>query len=74
MRLYDSINPATVRGIMESYNLMGFVIADEAAESVDFLFDTGDDVFETLSFNHLERETSDGSYKKVVNLMTKFAR
>jgi len=70
----DMTNPATVRGIMESYNLMGFVIADEAAESVDFLFDTGDDVFETLSFNHLERETSDGSYKKVVNLMTKFAR
>lgn len=70
----DMTNPATVRGIMESYNLMSFVIVDEAAESVDFLFDTGDDVFETLSFNHLEREASDGSYKKVVNLMTKIAR
>lgn len=70
----DMTNPATVRGIMESYNLMSFVIVDEAAETVDFLFDTGDDVFETLSFNHLEREASDGSYKKVVNLMTKIAR
>lgn len=70
----DMTNPATVRGIMEAYNLMSFVIADEAAEHVDFLFDTGDDVFETLSFNHLEREASDGSYKKVVNLMTKIAR
>lgn len=70
----DMTNPATVRGIMEAYNLMSFVIVDEAAETVDFLFDTGDDVFETLSFNHLEREASDGHYKKVVNLMTKIAR
>lgn len=74
MESIDMTNPATVRGIMESYNLMGFVIADEASETVDFLFDTGDDVFETLSFNHLEREASDGSYKKVVNLMTKLTR
>lgn len=70
----DMTNPATVRGIMEAYNLMSFVIVDEAAERADFLFDTGDDVFESLSFNHLEREASDQSYKKVINLMTKIAR
>jgi hypothetical protein len=56
---------------MESYNLMCFVIVDEVNEYAKFLFDTGEDSFETLSFSSLERESSDSTYKKVVNLMTK---
>ena len=63
-----------IRPIMESYNLMGFAIVNETLETVKFLFDTGDDQFETLSFTHLERESNDGNYKKVINLMTKMAR
>jgi hypothetical protein len=67
----DFSNPAVIRGIMESYNLMCFVIVDEVNEYAKFLFDTGEDSFETLSFSSLERESSDSTYKKVVNLMTK---
>lgn len=70
----DLEKPALARGIMESYNLMGIVIVDEASEIAKFIFDTGDDVYETLSFNRLERETSDSGYKKVINLMTKMSR
>ena len=64
-------NAAVARKIMESYNLIAFVIVDEVNEYARFLFDSGDDNFETLSFSSLERESSDSTYKKVVNLMTK---
>ena len=59
---------------MDAYNLMAFVIVNEATECVKFLFDDGDHEYETLSFSHLERESADGSYKKVINLMTKLSR
>lgn len=65
---------SVIRPIMESYNLMCFSIIDESMETVKFIFDTGDDNYETLSFTHLEREAADGNYKKVINLMTKLAR
>lgn len=61
----------TCRLLMESYNLMGMVIADESMEVAKFIFDTGEDDFENLSFNSLEREATDGSYRKVVNLLSK---
>lgn len=61
----------TCRLLMESYNLMGIVIIDESMEVAKFLFDTGEDDFEVISFNNLERESSDGSYRKVVNLLSK---
>lgn len=61
--------------IMEAYNLMGIVIADEPAEVADFIWDEGNDAnYETLSFRHLERESDDRNYKKVINLMTKISR
>ena len=61
----------TCRLLMESYNLMSIVIVDETMEVAKFLFDTGEDDFEVISFNNLERESSDGSYRKVVNLLSK---
>lgn len=64
-------NAMVARKIMESYNLIAFVIVDEVNELAKFLFDSGDDNFETLPFSSLERESSDSTYKKVVNLMTK---
>lgn len=67
-------NAGLARGILDSYNLMGLVIVDESLEVAKFIFDTGDDVYEHLSFTHLEREGSDNGYKKVINLMTKMAR
>ncbi len=67
-------DPKVIRGIMESYGLMSFIIVDESMEVAKFIFDTGEDVYENLAFNYLEREASDNSYKKVINLMTKMNR
>ena len=70
----DLEKPNVMRPIMESYNLMGVCIVDESAETAKFMYDTGDDIYEVLSFNHLERENNNGLDRKVVNLMTKMAR
>lgn len=67
----ENVNVA--RQIMEAYNLLSLEIVDESIEVVKFFFD-GDDFFETLSFNNLERESGDGMYKKVINLMSKMSR
>lgn len=67
-------NPKTAYAIMASYNFMGIAICDESLETAKFIYDTGDDMYETISFSHLEREASDGAYKKVINLMTKMQR
>ena len=63
----------TARNLLTKYNLLSLVIVDETIEVCKFLFD-GEDSFETLSFNNLERESGDGMYKKVLNLMTKMNR
>ncbi len=60
--------------VMDSYNLMGFVIIDESLELAKFLFDTGEAMWENLSFTSLERENSDNNYKKVINLLSKVSR
>lgn len=70
----DITKAPVIRKIMESYNLMSFVYSDEATESVSFIYDTGDDFYEIMSFNALEREASDQSTKKIINLMTKMSR
>ena len=67
-------NPKTAYAIMGSYNFMSIAICDESLETAKFIYDTGDDMYETISFSHLEREASDGAYKKVINLMTKMQR
>lgn len=69
---FESIK--TMNHILDAYNLMGFVIADETLEVAKFHFDTGEDMWETLSFTSLEKESNDNSYKKIVNLMSKISR
>lgn len=69
----DVEQPKVIRPIMESYSLMGFVIADESTEIAKFIFDTGDDNYEMLPFRSLERDASDTSYKKIINLMSKIS-
>lgn len=66
----DISKARTLLPIMEAYNLMAFVIADEVNEKEMFLFDDGSGEFETVSFTHLEREES-GNYKKIINLLAK---
>lgn len=70
----DIYNPNTMRGIMEGYNLMGAVIINEATEVCQFLWDTGEGFYDSVSFTNLEREASGGEYKKALNLMQKMYR
>ena len=70
----DMESISTVKALFNSLNLLAVVIVDESLEVVKFAFDADDPMWETVSFTHLEREASDNSYKKVVNLMTKIAR
>ena len=68
------MNATVARTIMESFNLLSISIVDESIEVARFIFDTGDDDYESLTFSALERESSDNTYKRVVNLMTKMSR
>ena len=59
------------RSILEAYNLMDIVIADESLEIAKFIFDDGAGVYEALTFDALEKQSNDNTYKKVVNLVSK---
>ena len=61
-------------GLFDSLNLMGICIVDESLEVAKFIYDEKEPSWETISFTHLERESSDNTYKRVVNLMTKISR
>lgn len=70
----DIMNVNYARKLLDSYNLMGICIINEATENASFLYDTGEDNYEKLTFSNLEREASDNSYKKIVNLLTKVSK
>lgn len=70
----DLYNVSFSRKLLDAYNFMGICIMNEATEVVSILYDTGDDNYERLTFSNLEREASDSSYKKMVNLLTKMNR
>lgn len=67
----DIADPYNAGIIMNGYNLLGLCIVDEALETVKFMWDTGEDTWEVLSFNSLEKDDKDNTYRKIVNLMTK---
>jgi hypothetical protein len=54
---------------ISSYNLFGIIIVDDSIESMKVLLDDGSNAFEEWSYQMLEREASDGSYKKLINLI-----
>lgn len=70
----DIMDPKVIRPIMENLSLMMFIVTDDSNETASILMDSGDDLFETISYTHLEREASDNSSKKIINLMTRMAR
>jgi hypothetical protein len=74
MHSIDILDVSHARKIMDSYNFMCMVIANQSTEVASFLYDTGDDTYEMIPFSGLEREASDNSYKKMVNLMAKISR
>ena len=70
----DIMNVNQARKLLDSYNFMCICVANESTEVANFIYDTGDDNYEMVSYTGLEREASDNSYKKMVNLLTKVAR
>lgn len=69
----DVLNPSVIIPIMESLNLLYFVIVDTVSESIKLFID-GQTQYEDISFSSLEKESGDSTYKKVINLMTKISR
>jgi hypothetical protein len=70
----DLHKESTCRTILNSYNLMDIIIADESLEYAKFLYDD-DSSFETIPFSALEKSSKDGgTYKKIINLMAKMNR
>lgn len=66
---FDINDPKNAIHFMQSYNLMGFAIADDSNEVLHLLLDNGSKNFEDISYRMLERETQDSTYKKLINLM-----
>ena len=62
------------RIILEAYNLMDVVIVDETLEIAKFLYDDGSGMYEALTFDALQKESSDNTYKKIINLVGKTNR
>ena len=70
----DIMNISNARKILDAYNFMCLCVANQSTEVASILYDTGDDTYEMIPFSGLEREASDNSYKKMVNLMAKISR
>lgn len=62
--------PSVMNKIMDAYNLLNFVIVDDNVEVAKFLTDTGDDVYELMTYDQLQKEQKDNT-KKILNLMSK---
>ena len=60
----------TAKEIMNTYNLMGIIIADDSLEIAKFLY-AGNDTWDQQAYSFLEKEGKDKSYKQVVNLLNK---
>ena len=76
MRKYSNMDlekPGVCKVLLNGFNLMGVVLVDDSVEIAKFLYD-GDDTFETLTYQSLSKESKDGDYKKIVNLMDKISR
>ena len=70
---FDLENLGNTRLIMDSFNLLGIFICDEATETVKVFYD-GYYSYELLSYSSLERETSNKEYKKMINMINNQAR
>lgn len=70
----DILNVSKARKILDAYNFMCICVLNQSTEVASILYDTGDDTYEMIPFSGLEREASDNSYKKMVNLLSKVSR
>ena len=65
---FDILNPKNAQYIMESYNLLCLVVADETNEVAKFLYD-GNSEFEAVAYSVMSREALDQHYRKEINLL-----
>lgn len=60
--------PKTAMNIMDSYNLLCIVIADDVNEVAKFMYD-GNQYFESLSYSVLSKEANDKAVRRELNLI-----
>ena len=70
---FDLEQVKNAKMILEAYNLLGIIIADESIDVAKFLY-AGNDMWEQQAYSYLEKESNDNSYKKVINLLNKTGR
>lgn len=67
-------SPKEADKIMKAFNLLAFVIADEANEVAKFLYD-GNNSFEMVAYSSLSKDMRDDkNYNKTINLINKSGR
>ena len=64
---FDLEKISNTKMIMDAYNLMGIIIADDSIEVIKTFY-AGNELYEEKAYSYLEKET-DSSYKKVINLI-----
>lgn len=67
---FDIERVANAKMLLDAYNLLGIIIADESIEVVKFLY-AGNDLYEQQAYSYLNKEQADNSYKKIINLISK---
>lgn len=70
---FDLEKLSNVRMVFNAYNLLGIIICDESIEVAKFMY-AGNDSWEMQSYNALQKESNDNSYKKVINLLQQQSR
>ena len=72
MKKYKNIDlekSNTAKVILQGYNLMGIIITDDSIEVAKMMFDDGEGMYETVTYDSLAKEDKNGDYKKIINLM-----
>ena len=65
----DLMNPTSIKKIMKTFFLLGFVIVDDSQELCHFIFD-GENNYQVVSFNGLEKENnSKNDFKDIYKLI-----
>lgn len=65
----DLMNPASIKKIMKTFFLLGFVVVDDSQELCHFIFD-GENNYQVVSFNGLEKENnSKNDFKEIYKLI-----
>lgn len=65
---FDITLPKNAKSIMDAYNLLCLIVADDTNEVAKFLYD-GNTEFESISYTLLTKEALDQHYKKEINLL-----